>query len=282
MRRFYEEVTILASPLEGEADFSRVSEKSVGGVVAPSNTPPRNLLRKFRPSLKGRVETFRVLLDGKPIKTPLRKILVLPTRVLADAVAEEWRGQGEKIDPTSMPLTKLANTAIDRVAGREDSVIGQILAYANDLLCYRAETPADLVARQNEGWNPLLDWAAERTGARLLTRVGITHIAQPEEALAAFGRALAAYDPFVLTAVHSAATICGSLVLALALADGRLDTEEAFALSHLDERYQAEKWGTDGEAEKRARALAAELDAAARFMRCARDHFEVPLSGKQP
>jgi len=226
--------------------------------------------------------SYSILLDGKPVKTPARAALALPTRALADAVAEEWRGQDDKVDPASMPLTKLANTAIDRVAGQEDHVIGQILAYANDLLCYRAEAPADLVARQNAGWDPLLDWAAERTGAQLLTRVGIVHIAQPEEAVEAFRNALAQHDAFALTAVHSAATICGSLVLALALAEGRLDAEEAFALSHLDERYQAEKWGTDGEAEKRARALAAELDAAARFMRCARDQFEVPLSGKQP
>jgi chaperone required for assembly of F1-ATPase len=201
---------------------------------------------------------------------------------LAETVAEEWRGQGEKIAPETMPLTKLANTAIDRVVGREDVVIGQILAYANDLLCYRAEAPGDLVARQNEGWNPLLEWAAERYGARLLTQVGIVHVAQPEEVVAALGGALAEHDPFVLTALHAIATLCGSLVLALALADGRLTAEEAFALSHLDERYQAEKWGTDGEAEKRARAMAAELDAAARFMRCAQQQVETPLPGNQP
>lgn len=227
-------------------------------------------------------EDFRVLLDGKPIKTPMRATLALPTRALAEAIADEWRGQGDKIVRETMPLTKLANTAIDRVTGREESVIGQMLTYTNDLLCYRAEAPADLVARQNEGWNPLLEWAAERHGARLLTRVGIVHIAQPEEAVAALRGALAEHDPFVLTAVHAAATLCGSLVLALALADGRLDAEEAFALSHLDEHYQAEKWGTDGEAEKRARAMAAELDAAARFMRCARRQVESPLPGKQP
>ena len=226
--------------------------------------------------------SYSILLDGKPVKTPARAALALPTRALADAVAEEWRGQDDKVDPASMPLTKLANTAIDRVAGQEDHVIGQILAYANDLLCYRAEAPADLVARQNAGWDPLLDWAAERTGAQLLTRVGIVHIAQPEEAVEAFRNALAQHDAFALTAVHSAATICGSLVLALALAEGRLDAEEAFALSHLDERYQAEKWGTDGEAEKRARALAAELDAAGRFMRCAQLQVESPLLGKLP
>jgi chaperone required for assembly of F1-ATPase len=227
-------------------------------------------------------EDFRILLDGKPIKTPLRATLALPTRALAEAIAEEWRGQGDKIVRETMPLTKLANTAIDRVAGQKEHVVGQTLAYANDLLCYRAEGPADLVTRQNEGWNPLLAWAAERHGARLLTRAGVIHIAQPEEAVAALRGALAEHDPFVLTALHAAAALCGSLVLALALADGRLDATEAFALSHLDERYQAEKWGADGEAEKRARAMAAELDAAARFMRCAQRQVESPLRGKQP
>jgi len=183
MRRLYKEVSILASPLEGEADFSRVSEKSVGGIVAAGNTPPRNSQGEFRPSLKGRVSAFLIFLDGKSIKTPMCATLALPTRTLAETVAEEWRGQGEKIAPETMPLTKLANTAIDRVVGREEVVIGRILAYANDLLCYRTEAPADLVARQNEGWNPLLEWAAGRYGARLRTRVGIVHVAQPEEAV---------------------------------------------------------------------------------------------------
>ncbi|MDE2135102.1 MAG: ATPase [Alphaproteobacteria bacterium] len=225
---------------------------------------------------------FAIFLDGKSVKTPMRATLSLPTRALAEAVAGEWRGQGETIRPETMPLTKLANTAIDRVAEHEKEVVEKIMAYANDLLCYRAEAPADLAARQNDLWNPLLDWAVERTGARLNTGVGVNHIAQPEETVAAFRSALAEHDPFVLTAVHSAATICGSLVLALALAEGRLDAEEAFALSQLDEHYQAEKWGVDEAAARRALALAGELDATARFMRLAQREAESPLPGKQP
>ena len=228
-------------------------------------TPPRNSLREFRPSLKGRVEHFCILLDGKPIKTPMRKTLALPTHALAEAVAEEWRGQGDKIVSATMPLTKLANTAIDRVVAREAAIAEQILAYANDLLCYRAEAPDDLVARQNKSWNPILDWAAERY-APLTVGTGVGYIAQPGESVEALRKALAERDAFALTALHAAATLCGSLVLALALADGRLDAEEAFALSQLDELYQAEKWGVDEEAQSRARALAAELAAAARFM----------------
>ena len=211
-----------------------------------------------------------ILLDGKKIKTPMRKTLALPSRALADAIAEEWRGQGEKIIPATMPLTKIANTAIDRAAGNDVAVVTGIAAYANDLLCYRAEAPDDLAARQNELWDPLLDWAAERHGILLRCAVGITHIEQPEESVAAVRAALAAHDAFVLTALHTAATICGSVILVLALADGRLNAEEAFALSQLDEQYQAEKWGTDAEAAKRSVALAAELDAAARFVSLAR------------
>ena len=214
-------------------------------------------------------DDLRVLLDGKPIKTPGRATLTLPTRAMAEAVAEEWRGQGETIIPATMKLTKLANTAIDRVAAREAEIAGQILAYANDLLCYRAAAPDELAERQRKEWDPLLAWAAERH-APLQTRAGIGYIAQNDESLAAYRRALEAYDAFSLTALHTAATICGSLVLALALAEARLDAAEAFALSQLDERYQAEKWGADDEAEKRARALAAELASAARFLALAR------------
>jgi chaperone required for assembly of F1-ATPase len=181
-----------------------------------------------------------------------------------------------------MFLTKCANTAIDRTAGHEEAVVESILAYANDLLCYRAEAPADLVARQSENWDPLLDWLEARFGVKLRIGTGIAHVEQEEAALAKLRAAIGAHDAFTLTALYAAATLCGSLVLALALAEGRLTAEEAFALSHLDERYQAEKWGTDGEAEKRARAMAAELDAAARFMRCAQQQVETPLPGNQP
>ena len=221
MRRFYKEVSILASPLEGEADFSRVqaSGKSVGGNDRGDHPSPKSSLRdaqeRFRRSayestavlsstastLRGRVETFAVLLDGKPIKTPMRKTLAVPVRALADAIAEEWCGQGEKVVPQSMPLTKLANTAIDRVVERESEIIDVMVAYANDLLCYRAEGPDELAARQNENWNPLLEWVAERHGVRLNTAIGISHIKQPEESVAAARAALAEHDAFALTAL---------------------------------------------------------------------------------
>jgi chaperone required for assembly of F1-ATPase len=208
-----------------------------------------------------------ILLDGKRLKTPRGAELVLPTSALAEAVAEEWRGQGEDIVPAEMPLTKLANATIDGAAPRREDVVAEIVAFArHDHLCYRTDAPAELVRRQNQAWDPLLDWAAERHGAPLLTAHGVTSIAQPEESLAALRAAVEAFDPFALAALHVVASICGSLVLALAVADRRLTAAEAFAASQIDERYQAEKWGLDAEAQARARRLEAELDAAARFM----------------
>jgi chaperone required for assembly of F1-ATPase len=231
--------------------------------------------RFYKGAAAGEGNTVR--LDGKPLRTPGGAALALPTSALADAVAEEWRAQGETVEPARMPLTRLANTAIDGVTPRREAVIAEILAFAHhDHLCYRADQPAELARRQSEAWDPLLDWAAGRFGARLATGTGIASIALPEEAIAAFGRALETRDAFALASLHVAASILGSLVLGLALAEGRLDAETAFALSQLDERYQAEKWGLDAEAEARAVNLAKELDAAARFMDLARSEIGQP------
>ncbi len=218
------------------------------------------------------VEDRAVLLDGRRLKTPRGADPQLPTTALAEAIAAEWRAQGEDIVPPTMPLTKLANTAIDGVAPRRDAVIAEIAAFArHDHLCYRADTPAELVARQNAAWDPLLEWAAERFGAPLMTVHGVTSVVQPEASLLALAQAVEAYDPFVLAGLHVAASICGSLVLGLAVVEKRLSSGDAFAISQVDERWQAEKWGFDAEAEARARLLAAELDAAARFMSLCRD-----------
>ena len=226
-------------------------------------------MKRFYKEVTVTAAPHQIHLDGRPVKTPMRAALALPTASLADAIADEWRAQGEAIHPHSMPLTKLANTAIDRVAAMTGTVTDQIVAYTNDLLCYRAAEPADLVARQSAEWDPLLDWAAERYGVRLEVRTGITHFAQAPDVVAALRRAVEAYDPFRLTGLHTAATILGSLVLTLALAEGRLDAEAAFALSQLDERYQAERWGEDHEAATRAANLLAELQAVERFLKLA-------------
>ena len=210
-------------------------------------------------------DDLSIHLDGKPILTPAKRKLALPTRQLADAIAQEWREQGDDVVPATMHLTKLANTAIDRA--RPDDVVAELTKYArNDLLCYRATEPAELVRRQQAAWDPLLDWAQQTHGARLATTSGVSHVAQDDKAIAAFGRALQAQDSWTLTGMHAATTITGSLILAFAILGGRLSHTEAFAASRIDEAFQAEKWGLDAEAEARAHRLATEHEAASRFM----------------
>lgn len=214
---------------------------------------------------------FAVLLDGRSVKTPARNTLVLPTQKLATAIAAEWRAQGDEVIATSMPLLCLSNTVMDGVIPNRDGVIGAILRFGeNDLTCYRAHQPPDLVARQREGWDPLLAWAQQEFGASLEVADGITHVDQPPEALAALRNALANYDPFTLAGLHVIASITGSLVLALAVVEGEIIGAHAFALSRIDEIYQAEKWGEDAEAAKRATALAHELDKAVELIAAAR------------
>ena len=206
---------------------------------------------------------FGVLLDGKSIKTPARNTLVLPTEKLAQAIAAEWRGQGEDVIAASMPLLKLANTAIDGVCVNREDVIRAILRFGeNDLVCYRAHQPPELAARQYAGWDPLLDWVAQRHGARMRVAQGLNHIDQLPETLAALRRPLEGLDAFTLAGLHVAASITGSMVLGLTVMDDALSGARAFELSRIDEAYQAEKWGQDAEAAKRAAALAHELNKA--------------------
>jgi chaperone required for assembly of F1-ATPase len=214
---------------------------------------------------------FHVLLDGKTVKTPARQTLLLPTFALAQAIAEEWRAQGEEIVPASMPMLRLANTAQDGVAATQPDVIASILRFGeHDLVCYRAETAPELLRRQREGWDPMLGWAAAELNARLTVTEGVGHAPQPPEALAALERAIAAHDSYGLTALHVMSSITGSLVLGLALARGAINPAQAFQLSRLDEIFQAERWGMDREADDRARALARELDVAANFLSASR------------
>ncbi|HEX3943231.1 MAG TPA: ATP12 family protein [Rhizomicrobium sp.] len=211
---------------------------------------------------------YTVLLDGKAVKTPKRVLLTLPNLPLADAIAEEWRTQGESIDPQTMPLTRLAFAALDVVTPEREQIAQQLLKYArNDLLCYRAEDPPELAARQAHAWDPLLDWAAETYGARLKVGFGIKHVAQPAEGIAELEQAISRYDEFELATLHTATTITGSLILALALAEEEFSAHEAFAAATIDEAFQAEKWGIDTEAENRRQRLLSELTAAERFLR---------------
>lgn len=210
---------------------------------------------------------FAVTLDGKTLKTPGKRPMILESLPLAEAIAGEWQAQQDEIKPASMQLMKLAATAIDRVATRREEVVAGTAAYANsDLLCYRAELPVELEARQAALWQPLLDWATLRFDAPLLVTHGIVAIPQPAASTAALGRAVAALDLLDLTAVADLTGLMGSLVLALALWDQRIDGETAAAAALLDEDFQAERWGVDDEAAERLAAIRAEIADGARFM----------------
>lgn len=210
---------------------------------------------------------FAIQLDGKPVKTPAGKALVVPTKALAEAVAAEWEAQEAEVKPHSMPLTQLASTALDRVGPERAAILEQLMHYAGtDLLCYRADFPPDLVERQARQWQPLLDWARAELGADLAATEGVIAIDQPAAALASLRARLESCDTWRLTAVQSAAAAAGSLVLALALEAGRLSSAETFALSQLDESYQIEQWGEDAEAAQRRTVLERDIDAAGRLL----------------
>jgi len=204
-----------------------------------------------------------IRLDGRELRTPRKSALRLPGRALAEALAEEWQAQGEVIDPTAMPLTRTANSAVEQVATQHGAVADMLADYADaDLLCYRADAPAELAARQEEAWDPLLDWAAEELGARLETRTGVMHAPQPAQALDALRARVHALDAFEMAAFHDLVTLSGSLVLGFATAHGRIAPEEAWRQSRIDEDWQIEQWGPDAEAEELAsRRRAAFLDA---------------------
>ncbi len=234
----------------------------------PGREGPRLPKRFYKHAEAGAVETgHAILLDGRSVKTPSKQVLAVPHPALARAMAAEWNAQGEYIDPRSMWLTKLANTALDLVAPRRDTVIAEIVTFAgSDLLCYRAEAPAALVARQAAVFDPLLEWAAAAHGIRMKVTTGIVHVAQDEAALAAYGRALAALDHFRLAALHNAVTLAGSAVIGLALIEGRIDAAAAFEAAYLDEAWQMEISGRDEEEEARLARRRAELLETARFL----------------
>lgn len=217
-------------------------------------------------SAEGLAGGFAVRLDGREIRTPAKAPLVLPSAGLAEAVAGEWAAQGERVEPASMPLMSLACTAIDQVAPNRAAVVGELLDYAgSDLLCYRAEHPEALMARQAEAWQPLLDWAARDLDAPLRVTCGIRHEPQPAAALAALGRVVEALDDFSLTALDSATRVSGSLIIAVALLRGRLGADVAFEVAELDGTFQIEHWGEDPEATRRRKSVHADLVAARRL-----------------
>lgn len=211
-------------------------------------------------------EGHAVLLDGRPVKTPSKRVLVVPSRALAEAMAAEWEAQREEIDPRRMWLTKLANTAIDLVAPRRADVIAELVKYSGtDLLCYRAEFPDALAVRQGALWDPILGWAAER-GISLRPTTGIIHIEQPSASLEAYGMALERLDAFRIAALHNAVTLTGSAVTGLAMTLGRVTAEEAFNAAHVDEHWQMELSGEDEEEMARLEIRRSELAETARFI----------------
>lgn len=207
---------------------------------------------------------YAVQLDGRGVKTPAARKLEVPSERLALAIAAEWDAQGEVIKPFTMPLTQLASTALDRVGPERAVITAQMLAYAaTDLLCYRAQSPSDLVELQTRSWQPLLDWCRTQLDAGLTVTTGVIAIDQPAAALAALRARLDGYDLWRLTAAQAACSASGSLVLALALTEGRLTGEECFTLSTLDEAYQVAQWGDDYEAADRRAEVQRDIQAAA-------------------
>ncbi|QDC08205.1 ATPase [Oceanicola sp. D3] len=194
-------------------------------------------------------ESFAVHLDGRPLKTPAKAALLLPSEPLAHAVAAEWEAQGDKINPATMPFTRSANSAIDRVAPQHAEVTEIVAAYGeSDLICYRAESPAALVARQAEAWDPLVDWARDVLNAPLIMTTGVMHVRQPATSVEVLRALVKRQDAFALTALHDLTALSGSLIIGFAALEGQATPEELWALSRVDEDWQIAQWGEDEEA----------------------------------
>jgi chaperone required for assembly of F1-ATPase len=193
---------------------------------------------------------YAVMLDLRPLSTPAKAPLVVPSRALAEAIAAEWRALGDEVRPDRLPLTRYVNSAIDGVAARRDEVAKSLAEYGGtDLLCYRADAPRELARRQAAAWDEWLAWAASELSAPLVTVAGVMHHAQPGGSLAALSAEIARHDAFELTALSELVTLSGSLLLGLAVSRGALSAEAAWQLAQIDEMWQAEQWGRDAEAE---------------------------------
>lgn len=210
---------------------------------------------------------YSILLDERPVKTPLKAELQLPEETLARAIVKEWQSQRKVIDPRSMPLTQLANTAIDRVLGHECEIVEEIVQYArSDLLCYRADAPAGLVEKQSAVWDPLLAWAEQDLGIKMSISEGIVYVSQSDEAIADVRNAVASFDHFALTSLHNMTTLTGSCLIALAVGRGQTNAVDAWNAAHIDEDWQISQWGEDAEAQERRQRRWAEFQASHSFM----------------
>jgi len=210
---------------------------------------------------------WEIRLDGRPVKTPARAPLVIPNEKLADAIADEWRSVEDEIDPRAMPLTGLANAAIDRVAPERQAFAGGVARYAEaDLACYRSEWPPELAALQQGAWDPLLAWARRRYDVDFSTTSGLMHVPQPQATVERLAHAVAALDPFRLAGLSPLVTIGGSLIAGLAVLEKALTPEEAWEAVSIDERWQLQQWGADAEAKTALEGRERDFMAAARFL----------------
>jgi chaperone required for assembly of F1-ATPase len=212
-------------------------------------------------------ESFVLALDGRPVRTPGKNVLSLPTRALADAIAAEWEAQREEILADTMPLTRLANTVIDGVMGKEAAVRADIVAFAgSDLVCYRAGSPEGLVAAQSQAWDPVLAWTRDELGADFLTAEGIMHVTQPEASLARIAQELAGLHAWQITPLHQITTLTGSALIALAHLKGAIALDVGWRAAHVDEDWQILQWGEDAEARMRRDQRWRDIEAASRLL----------------
>ncbi len=265
MRDIFEEIFV-RSPL----DPAEAARQSAGRHLrrrfyknAHVDSPQSNNIRSGSTHVSPQEGGFAIRLDGRAVRTPARRILEVPTRALADALAAEWNAQQELIDPLNMPLTRLANSIIDGAIDAPAAVAAEIEKYlASDLVLYRAPGPPGLIAREAQAWDPLLDWAREMLGARFVLAQGVSFVAQPAAALAA-ARAAIPPDPWRLGALNAITTLTGSALIALAVSAGRLTADEAWAAAHVDEDWNMDFWGGDEHELKRRALRFAEMKAAA-------------------
>ena len=225
--------------------------------------------RFYKQATSGEIEGgFTVLLDGRAIKTPAKAALVLPSVALADAIAAEWDAQEEEVAPQTMPLMRYAATAIDRVTPQRQQVIDDLSAYGEtDLVCYRATYPEKLVNKQSEAWDPLVEWVKEAHDVKLTVVDGVGYVAQDPKSLQQMKSVLEAQSDLQLAAIHDIVSLSGSLVVSLAVMAGKLDAEEAFEISELDETHVIEEWGEDSEAADRRTNNKASLVSAVEFLK---------------
>jgi chaperone required for assembly of F1-ATPase len=245
----------------------------LGDMLSDGDPVRRAQLKSKRPlpkrfyklaSVADQDDGFAVQLDGKPILTPAKQSLKLPTYKMAELIADEWSAQGDEINPLIMPVTRLANTAIDGIALDPQAVKEDILRFAGtDLLCYRADSPEALVRRQGEAWDPIIEWVHHSLGARFVLAEGVMHVEQPREAIAALSVHLSPFEhPIALASLHSFTTLTGSALLGMAIAKREISADEAWAAAHTDEDWNAEQWGDDSEAKARREYRWGEMQAA--------------------